>query len=265
MSWKSLFEQMQLIKAKRLHCPQATLEAGTNLLTNYRGKLKDHLWDVCEDVFIAALQCSNDAWATWTLRTLLERFGKTPRIIRLEAMLKEQNGQAEEALSDYQTLLTQNPMDAASWRRKCALLKGLGQMPEAIKELNSYLEKFEGDLEAWEELTDIYLDMQQFARAAFTYEEVLLMSPYDPKVLLRFAEILYSTGSAENIVLARMYAAESLAKVQSVRGLWVLNQICRHLAGPKADEQNPKLKAKTASLLQAKYEALGQDITHALS
>jgi tetratricopeptide (TPR) repeat protein len=263
-SWKDQLEVIQLIKAKRLHCPQATLEAGTTLLTSYRSKLKSHEWEVCEDVFIAALQCKRDDWAAWALRALTTRFGKTVRIQRLEAMQHEQRGDVAGALTTYEALLTANPMDSVSWKRKCALLKGSGQSTEAIKELNSYLEKFEGDIEAWEELTEIYLDLQQFSRAAFTYEEAVLMNPYDPKVLLRYAEILYSTGIPENTILARKYAAESILKKQTARGLWVLHQICKHLEGPKADEQNPKLKVKAARLLQAQYEAVGQDISHAL-
>ena len=63
---------------------------------------------------------------------------------------------------------------------------------EAITLLNKYLEVNMQDVEAWTELTDIYLAKSNYAKAAFCYEEILSLQPNNFIVNLRYAEMLYS-------------------------------------------------------------------------
>ena len=43
----------------------------------------------------------------------------------------------------------------------------------AIKVLNKYLESNQEDMEAWQELAEIYLEKQNYSKALFCYEEFL--------------------------------------------------------------------------------------------
>lgn len=54
------------------------------------------------------------------------------------------------------------------------MLVAKGERMEAIRQLNSYLETFINDSEAWLELSELYLQEADYSRAAFCFEELLL-------------------------------------------------------------------------------------------
>lgn len=49
----------------------------------------------------------------------------------------------------------------------------------AIRELNTYLETFINDTEAWLQLSELFLQDCDFAKAAFCFEELLLSNVSD--------------------------------------------------------------------------------------
>jgi cytochrome c-type biogenesis protein CcmH/NrfG len=67
-------------------------------------------------------------------------------------------------------------------------------MNEAIKALNEYLLLFPTDADAWREMADIYLDLQQIEQAKFALEEVVMLSPINYVSHLKLAEALYTLG-----------------------------------------------------------------------
>ena len=77
-------------------------------------------------------------------------------------------------------------------KRIVALERDRDRSSEAITILNKYLEINQQDMEAWLELTDIYLARLNYAKAQFCYEEVLSLQPNNFIVNLKYAEILYS-------------------------------------------------------------------------
>ena len=52
--------------------------------------------------------------------------------------------------------------------------------------------RFMSDQEAWQELCELYLIEQDFARAAFCMEELILHNPHNHLLHQRYAEIRYS-------------------------------------------------------------------------
>lgn len=99
-------------------------------------------------------------------------------------------------------------------KRKVAIWKSQGKIVEAIKELTDYLKmytiitqifpqnphnfilnfstSFMSDQEAWMELTDLYISQQEWNKAAFCVEELLLHNPNNHLYLQRYAEIKYT-------------------------------------------------------------------------
>lgn len=67
-------------------------------------------------------------------------------------------------------------------------------MNDAIKALNEYLLLFPTDVEAWREMADIYLSLQQIEQAKFALEEVVMLSPINYVSHLKLAEALYTLG-----------------------------------------------------------------------
>lgn len=152
---------------------------GTDLLTNYKRRLGDEYWMVCEDVFHASLICNISSWAKvpfiqFVYKALLKNFGLTNRIRRMEGMLLEYNNELQNAVEIYDSILQVNPNDGLTWKRKIATYRSAGLIDACINELNKYLEVFQADTEGWMELGSIYLTKAHFSRAAYCYEQLLI-------------------------------------------------------------------------------------------
>ena len=49
-----------------------------------------------------------------------------------------------------------SPCIQAFWKRRISVLRRVGRLEETVEELSQYLDTFYTDLEAWQELADIY-------------------------------------------------------------------------------------------------------------
>jgi tetratricopeptide (TPR) repeat protein len=269
--WKSRLEALKKIKEAKLHLPEQVLSLGSSLLMSNSWQLGDSYWEVCEAVFYASLDCQASDWLKvrniqFTYLTLKEKFGSTAKITRMDGIFFEYSGKFTDAEKVYDSLLETNPLDKLSWKRKVSLLRTTGHIDQAINEMNKYLEVFQDDLEAWEELCDIYLAMQHFVQAAFCYEEILLMNPDNFWVVLKYGEIVYSIGGPEKMVLARKYFIEALIlNKKCVRAMWALWQCCSNIAGVKPDQVNTKIREKVVKLLQGVYKGNKFDVTKILA
>ena len=92
------------------------------------------------------------------------------------------------------------------------------------------------DVEAWIELSDIYLSKQNFTKALFCYEEIISNMPKNYLVNLRYAETLYSSFKSsqdfDDLVLARKYFSHAaiLKEGSCARALLGLVQCCNKIA-----------------------------------
>lgn len=62
-------------------------------------------------------------------------------------------------------------------KRRIALLRSMGRIPEAVTSLIEFLDFSPTDPEAWSELADLYLSQGMYPQAIFALEEVLVMAP----------------------------------------------------------------------------------------
>jgi tetratricopeptide (TPR) repeat protein len=90
------------------------------------------------------------------------------------------------------------------------VLEQMGKAAEAAKALVDYLETYSADGDAWFELARLYLAEGQHRKAAFCYEELLLLAPTNHAFHLKYAEILYTLGTAADLKTARGYFAHAL-------------------------------------------------------
>jgi tetratricopeptide (TPR) repeat protein len=183
--------------------------------------LGDEKWLILEQVFKSALHCSKQAIARECLEQLEKQFKITSRRVQtLNAMYFESIGEFERAEDIYSTLLEDNETDAIVRKRQISLLKEQNQIREAISELNSYLELYQADQEAWSELCDLYLSEHDYIKAAFCAEELLLINPHNHLNHERYASIRYSQGDYEK---ARTYYFSTLkiapANIRALYGI----------------------------------------------
>lgn len=67
--------------------------------------------------------------------------------------------------------------------------KAQGKYQKAIQLLNEYLQIFMSDIEAWQELSELYLFCAMYKQAAFCYEEMILSAPTNHLFALKYAEV----------------------------------------------------------------------------
>jgi len=152
------------------------------------------------------------------LTTLSAQFPDSLRVKRLEGMLWEAKGEGELAIETYDEVLTDDPSNLLAVKRQVAVCRAKGPrgLAEAAKRLCEYLATFCSDAEGWLLLHDVYLACQQYKRAAFCVEELLLINPMAYIYHVRAGEITYTMGMAMNggshdlLLTARKYFAHAL-------------------------------------------------------
>lgn len=84
------------------------------------------------------------------------------------------------------------------------------------------------DFEGWQELCDLYIIEQDFSKAAFCMEELILHNPHNHLLHQRYADIRYSQGGLENVELARSYYSQAVKlNPNNMRALYGLYWVCK--------------------------------------
>ncbi|XP_075976173.1 ER membrane protein complex subunit 2-like [Anticarsia gemmatalis] len=165
---------------------------------------------VYEQIIYAALDCHAYSLATMIIISMSIEFPGSMRVMRYKAALLEAEEKYDEALEVLDSIIKADETNSAARKRRIAILKAQGLITEAIKELVDYLKKFMSDVEGWQELCELYLQVQEYARAAFCAEELILHQPHNHLMHQRLADIRYTMGGVENMELAKTYYCQAL-------------------------------------------------------
>lgn len=83
------------------------------------------------------------------------------------------------------------------------------------------------DLEAWQELSELYINEFDYTKAAFCVEELILHNPHNHLLHQRYADIKYSQGGSENLDIARIYYCQALKlnpkNMRALYGLYLVS------------------------------------------
>nr|ACO15248.1 Tetratricopeptide repeat protein 35 [Caligus clemensi] len=202
-------------------------------------KAGDECWIIYEQVALASLDCQRFDVFNICMEHLKGKFElESQRIARLYAMYFEVS-EAENDLGMVNNVLDKMPEvdDANSQvkKRKIAILKAQGETTKAINELNKYLKVYMHDQESWMELCDLYIQDQDYVKAAFCCEELFLHNPHNHVFYQRFAEIKYTQGGFENLETAKYYYCHALQlNPNNIRALYGLLLTCSQvISSPK--------------------------------
>lgn len=179
-------------------------------LPSLRAASEEELWLLHEQTAVALLEVGALERAVPLIRAVLARWPDSKRARRLQGMYYEAASQWDKAEAVYESMLDADPADEAATKRLAALARSRGDAAGAAAVLRAYLDHFQGDLQAWEELADLYCETGALKQAAFCLEEALLLTPGNPAAHLRYADLLYSLGGAEQCRTARAYYSKAL-------------------------------------------------------
>ena len=254
MHWEDASTMLREWRDGNARRSEEVVEVGERLVRKYSSKLKDELWLVCEQVYIAALDISRYDVADMCFEKLNANFPDSSRVQKLEAMKYEAFGEFDKAIKIYDELEKQDPTNAAIQKRKIAIYK-VKNREQAVKHLTSYLQTFAADQDAWMELADLYIEQYEYNKAAFCVEELILSNAFNHAYHQRYAEIKYTQGGEENIKLARQYFAQAvkLSSNSNLKALYGLLLTSTKLC--KSKDNNNRQYAKWAGkIISRKYE-----------
>ena len=241
------------VREAKANRPDLVLKYGKHLLQQYASKLSLEVWAAYEQVYVALLQHGRygprrtapadggdggDAMQTAHeyLEILKAQFPNSLRVKRLEGMMWEAKGETKLASTSYDEILAEDPSNLLALKRHVVLCKSQRNYAEAARKLVEYLSTFCSDPEAWLMLHELYLAQQQFKRASFCIEELVLINPMNYIYHLRAAELLYTMGmsdrggSHEQLFMARKYFAHALElKPGCLRALYGILLVCAAL------------------------------------
>ncbi|GAB6029001.1 hypothetical protein CHUAL_004790 [Chamberlinius hualienensis] len=248
MDLEKMRETLRTWREDNVRQSEEVMELWEMGLNNNIKKLGDEMWQVYEQVCMAAYDCHRLDVSRHCITKLNKQFPQSIRVAILRAMEFEVLEQYDKAMKLYDDILKHDKTNLTAQKRKIAILKAQGKIPEAIKELTDYLKKFMSDQESWLELSDFYIMEQEYSKAAFCMEELILFNPHNHLYYQRYAEIKYTQGGTENIELARSYFAQAVKmNPNNTRALYGLYLASRHLAdSPKCSQQKKEEYQKIA-------------------
>ncbi|OIW29498.1 hypothetical protein CONLIGDRAFT_330925 [Coniochaeta ligniaria NRRL 30616] len=177
------------------------------------------LWLKYENLLLSCLRTGDEHAAHQCLDRLVARFGEdNERVQALHGLVKEADanntGALEIVLKQYDAILAENDTNIPVTKRRIALLRSMGRIPEAVASLIQLLDFSPTDPEAWSELADLYLSQGMYPQAIFALEEVLLMAPNAWNMHARLGEVQYMAASATGATDAasQKYLAEALKR-----------------------------------------------------
>ncbi|KAK8924540.1 hypothetical protein H634G_06917 [Metarhizium anisopliae BRIP 53293] len=174
-------------------------------------------WTIYENLMIACLQTGDDEAANECLERIVNRFGDShDRVLALKGLVKEatasNNSELEKILEEYEALLQQNDASIPIRKRKVALLRSMGKLPEAVTALNSLLDVCPTDPEAWAELADMYVTQGLYSQAVYALEEVLVLSPNAWNIHARLGEVSFMAATTASEGGSQKHYAEAVKR-----------------------------------------------------
>ncbi|KIS69132.1 uncharacterized protein UMAG_10629 [Mycosarcoma maydis] len=183
-------------RRRPIRAPHKTVQYGELVIT--RGGLssvsKEDLWSILEQVAIAAIEVARFDLAELCISRLSSRFANSQRVTSLQGMLLEGQAKSRDAIRLYESVLETEQTSLILSRRRIGAIKSTGDIKQTLHALNSHLDIFYNDPEAWQELAEVYATQSMYAQSAFALEELLLQVPQNGFFQLKYAETLYTAA-----------------------------------------------------------------------
>jgi len=225
----------------------------------------DEKWMVLEQVTIAAIDMNRPDIVAECLGQLIKQFGESSlRIKRLLAMRLEMDEKWDDAVEVLDSIIEVDEANSSARKRKIAILKAQGDSNRAVQELVKYLRIFMSDQEAWLELSELYSLEQEYSKAAFCMEELLLHNPHNHLYHQRHAEIRYTWGGYEQLELAKHYYSQAIKLAPSnMRALYGLLLTTSQLAASPRCPQTKKKEFMNVAVwaskqISSRYASVGR-------
>ncbi|CAH1774482.1 unnamed protein product, partial [Owenia fusiformis] len=247
-------ERVKVIREQNYRCSEEVVELWETVLENNIPWLGDELWLIYEQVCIAAFDCGRLEIGQDCITALHNKFPNSLRVMKLLGMELEAIGEYEKAKQEYNEILQRDPTNQFAKKRLIAVHKCENNYEKAIEQLTKYLNECCGDYEAWGELCDLYLGQNDFQKAAFCMEELILQNPHNHLYYQRYAEIKYSQG--EYATALSYFSQAAKLNPENMRALFGVLLSSSHYAhnDSKSKSKNSKYGMWASKQIEQRYE-----------
>ena len=188
-----------------------------NFLKNYKRQIGIEENFLLKKLFFIHLELKNHKEAFSILIKLIKTFGNDKKLLRMgseEGEIDPKRG--EVAIQRYKYMMINDQNDNESMKKYIMFMKlsvdlnDKQTINDYIDLWNQYLEAFMNDPDAYNELAQVYLMVNEYDKAAFCLEELLLYSPNNYKVLNKLGDIYVSKNNAEDAKIGIKFYSRSI-------------------------------------------------------
>ena len=230
-----------------------------NFLSKYKKQIGIEENILLKKLFFINLELKNFKPALDILIKLIKDFGKDRQLLRMygeESEIDPKGG--EIPLRQYKTMMLNDQNDRESIKKYIMFMKlsvdlsNKQTINDYIELWNQYLEVYMNDPDGYNELSQVYLMVNEYDKAAFCLEELLLHNPNEYKVLNKLGDIYTSKNNFEDAKTAINFYSRSILINPTPRAYFgILN--CASII-KKLDEKIKKLVNISKTELSKMYE-----------
>lgn len=196
-----------------------------NFLSKYQSSLGQDAFAFLEPQFYLAMELKNYQKARDIMNVIYKEYKGEMKVFR---MLSEKNeldpkGDVDVSVKKYKELMLLNEEDRNSIKRYLLFTKfGLkmddpNEVSDYITKWNEYLKAYMDDIDGWNELAEIYLQCNNYNKAIYCLEELILHNPNDYRTMTRIGDIYASMGSTDSMKTALKYYSQSILTQETPR------------------------------------------------
>ena len=230
-----------------------------NFMAHYKKQIGVEGNFLLKKLFFIYLEIKNFKDAHNILIKLIKEFGKDKQLLRMYGEECEINPKGGDVpMRNYKSLMINDQNDTESIKKYILFMKlsidlnNKQTINDYIDLWNEYLEVYMNDPYAYNELGEVYLMVNEYDKAAFCFEELLLYSPNDYKILNKLGDIYTSKNNAEDAKTAIKFYSRSILIQPTPRAFFGI-QNCASII-KKLDEKTKKLVNISKKELSKMYE-----------
>ena len=213
-------------------------------------------------LFFIHLELKNYNDAMNILYRLIKEFGKEKKLLRMygeESEIDPKGG--EIPMRQYKSMMINDQNDNESIKKYIFFMKlsvdlnNKQTINDYIELWNFYLDAYMNDPDAYNELAQIYLMVNEYDKAIFCLEELLLHSPNDYKILNKIGDIYCSKNNSADAKMALKYYSRSIIINPTPRAFFGIENCASIIIQKekKLDEKTKKLVELSKNELKKLY------------
>jgi tetratricopeptide (TPR) repeat protein len=238
-----------------------------NHIQNFMSKYKNHIGIeenfLYKKLFFINLELKNYKESYNILIKLIKDFGRERKLLRMygeESEIDPKGGDIP--MRQYKSMMINDQNDNESIKKYIYFMKlsmdlnDKQTINDYVELWNLYLDAYMNDPEAYNELSQVYLMVNEYDKAIFCLEELLLHTPNDYKVLNKIGDIYCSKNNLADAKTAIKFYSRSILINPTPRAFFGIQNCCSIIVKKekKLDESTQKLLDISKNELKKLYE-----------